>query len=450
MLFDFKLYNTTMKLINDIVNLYKNEPINVALKSKNFTVLIFVLSIVCIVLFPICLIAKKISVLPIIFVILAFCVISYFILKKKKYNLATAFFFVLICLLPLLLAFSQDSLGYRDVYLYFFFCAPFFVLSAIASYKKSQIIIVGLTQVILGYVYTFVKVIKIPGVETSSIIFCLIIGTAFHIMTTSFLLVNLKLEERIISTLKEGKIQTENQVIQLQELLNQIAMILESVQAVSKNIDNHANSVSNTMETVSQINNSINRISTEAKSHSNSINHLSSAIQNTKNVFEKNIQSIDKLKQSAKDVFNVISVIEDVTEQTNLLAINASIEASHAGEFGKGFMVVANEIKTLAEKTTENSKKIKEMLDITNGDLREVDDDIKETVYQFEKITQVTDDVNYALSSILEGSSKVAYDAGQISDIISDLVGILKSTNAQMNDIGRRISDSTMAFGFLE
>jgi hypothetical protein len=196
-----------MKLINDIVKLYKNEPINIALKSKNFATLIFVLSIVCLVLFPICLIAKKISVLPIIFIILAFCFVSYFILKKKKYRLATAFFFALICLLPLLLAFSQSSLGYRDVYLYFFFCAPFFVLSAIASYKKSQIILVGLSQIILGYVYTFVKVTKIPGAEMSNIVFCLIIGTAFHIMTTSFLLINLKLEERIISTLKDGKIQ---------------------------------------------------------------------------------------------------------------------------------------------------------------------------------------------------------------------------------------------------
>jgi methyl-accepting chemotaxis protein len=160
--------------------------------------------------------------------------------------------------------------------------------------------------------------------------------------------------------------------------------------------------------------------------------------------------SVDKLKQSSKDVFNVISVIEDVTEQTNLLAINASIEASHAGEFGKGFIVVANEIKTLAEKTTENSKKIKEMLDITNSDLQDVDSDMKKTIKEFENITSVAETVNYALTSILEGSSRVAYDAGQISDIISNLIDILRSTNAEMTDIGRKITDSTMSLGYIE
>lgn len=439
-----------MKLIENIVNLYKNEPVNIALKSKNFLILLLVLTLVCVVLFPVCIIGKKLTVLPIIFLIILFCLISYLLLRKKKYQLSTSIFFILLSVLPLFLAYSQESLGYRDVYLYFFFCAPFFVLSAIASYQKFQILAVGGIQIICGFIYSFTKVIKIPNIAISNIIFCLIIGTAFHIMITAFLMVNLKLEGKIISTLKEGRIQTENQIIQLQGLLNQIAIILDAVQNVSKNLDAHADSVSSTMETVGEINKSINNISAEAKSHSNSINHLTYAIENTKNVFQKNIVSIDKLKQSSRDVFNVISVIEDVTDQTNLLAINASIEASHAGEFGKGFMVVANEIKTLAEKTTENSKKIKEMLDVTNLDLHEVDEDIKETVKEFEKITKVTDDVNYALTSILDGSSKVAYNASQISDIISDLIGILKSTNEQMNEIGRKISDSTMAFGYLE
>ena len=227
-------------------------------------------------------------------------------------------------------------------------------------------------------------------------------------------------------------------------------MILDSVQNVSQSLGSHTESVSNTMDKVKEINSSISKISTEAKNHSVSVNQLSTAIEKTKDVFQKNIVSVDKLKQSAKDVFNVISVIEEVTEQTNLLAINASIEASHAGDFGKGFMVVANEIKTLAEKTTENSKKIKEMLDITNEDLQEVDVDMKKTINEFENITSVAETVNYALSSILEGSSKVAYDATQISDIISDLIAILKSTNAEMNEIGRRISDSTMAINIFE
>ena len=439
-----------MKIIDNIANLYRDAPVNIAIKSKNFATLIFVLSIVCVVLFPVCLLGGKLTVLPIIFMIMAFCTISYILLKKKKYKLAVNIFFLALGIIPLVLALSQPPVGHRDVYLYYFFCGPFFVISAIAGYEKRQILVVGILQIIFAWVFSLTRVVGTPGVVASNVFFCLIIGSTFHVLITSFLMINLNLERKIADTLKNGKIETENQLVKLQELVDQISLILDSVQNVSQNLGTHTDSVSNTMDKVKEINSSINKISTEAKNHSVSVNHLSTAIEKTKDVFQKNIVSVDKLKQSAKDVFNVISVIEDVTEQTNLLAINASIEASHAGDFGKGFMVVANEIKTLAEKTTENSKKIKEMLDITNEDLQEVDVDMKKTINEFENITSVADNVNYALSSILDGSSKVAYDATQISDIISDLISILRSTNAEMNEIGRKISESTMAFSYMD
>lgn len=438
-----------MKLINDLVALYKNEPVNIALKSRNFCILIFVLTVVSLVLFPVCIIKGQTTVLPIIFLILGFCVISYVLLRKKQYRLSTSIFFTLLGVLPLFLAFSQESQVYRDVYLYFFFCAPFLVLSAIAGYKKRQIILVSGMQIVCALIYVFTRVLRIPNVTSSNVFFCLVIGTAFHLMITCFLMVNLKLEEKIIATLSHGQKQAENQLLQLQNLVNQVRMILNSVQNVSVTLESHVVSLAETMDTVQQIDYSINKISSEAKKHSVSVSKLSDAINNTKTVLEKNIHSVDKLKQSAKDVFNVITVIEDVTEQTNLLAINASIEASHAGEFGKGFAVVANEIKTLAEKTTQNSKKIKEVLDITNKDLIDVDIDIKNTVEEFEKTTEATQTVNYALTSILEGSSQVACDATQIANIMSDLAGILKSINSEMSEIAANINDSTMEFAYI-
>ena len=86
--------------------------------------------------------------------------------------------------------------------------------------------------------------------------------------------------------MEEGKAQTENQVLKLKLLVNQISLILDSVQNVSQTLGMHTNSISGTMDTVKQVNTSINKISLEAKNHSSSVNQLSSAIENTKSVDE--------------------------------------------------------------------------------------------------------------------------------------------------------------------
>ena len=433
-----------MKLVNDIVDLYKDEPVNIALKSKNFIILILVLSIVSIVLFPVCLINGQAKVLPIIVAILLFCIISYYLLKKKKYFISTSIFFVLLGFLPFLLALSQESQVYRDVYLYYFFCPPFFLLSAIAGYKKKQVLFVGGLQLICAVIYVFTRVLQIPNIVASNEFFCLVIGTVFHIMIASFLIINLNLEAKIIATLKVGQNKVEKQLVQLQDLVNQSQVILDAVQNVSLTLEQYVSSVSGTMETVNQINGSINRIASEAKNHSMSISKLSEAMNSTKVLLHKNISSMENLKQSIKAMVNVISVIESITEQTNLLAINASIDASHAGDFGKGFAVVANEIKNLAEKTAINSKKVKEVLDVTNKDLANVDEDIKNTVQEFDNISEVSTNVNHAFDLIIDGSFRVTSDASQISNIISDLVEMLKSINNQMNEIAKNINNSAV------
>jgi len=125
--------------------------------------------------------------------------------------------------------------------------------------------------------------------------------------------------------------------------------------------------------------------------------------------------NIEKLGESSKQIGEIISVIDDIADQTNLLALNAAIEAARAGEQGRGFAVVADEVRKLAERTTEATKQIANMIQGIQRDTQVAVQVMQKGNTEVSEGITLADKAGSALNQIVESSSKLLDLINQIA-----------------------------------
>lgn len=241
---------------------------------------------------------------------------------------------------------------------------------------------------------------------------------------------------------------TEEMSIAVQDQARQIAEIVSAIEEMSRTIIDNANQAERA-ERLAKENSSY------AAEGSKSVIATIEQMHRLVEVVKNSAQSIQILSKNSEQIGEIIDVIEDIADQTNLLALNAAIEAARAGEQGRGFAVVADEVRKLAERAMKATKEISGMIKKIQSDTNEVVKIMESGVKVAETGIQLADKANLALKQIVQNATDVAdliseisranKEQSKVSEDISKAVesisSISEQTSAGVNQIAKSVED---------
>ena len=217
---------------------------------------------------------------------------------------------------------------------------------------------------------------------------------------------------------------------------------------LSAQIHDQNNDLSQSSAAVEEMISNIKSITENIDKFGNSFNQLSSDSEDGKNKIENVINLIESVSAESKKLLDTNKVIEDVAQQTNLLAMNAAIEAAHAGEAGKGFAVVAEEIRKLSESTTKQSHYIKQTLSSVIENIDEVTNAATSAGLTFgEIVNQISSDdslITEIRSSMEEqsiGSKQIVDALGNIKETTHTIIENSKQMNSGIENVVAQVKE---------
>ncbi|MFK2822276.1 methyl-accepting chemotaxis protein [Arcobacter sp. YIC-80] len=235
-------------------------------------------------------------------------------------------------------------------------------------------------------------------------------------------------------------------------LQNSSTELTQNVRTLSNNATSQASSLEQTAASIDEITSNIEQTNQKAQQMLSISNETKTSASEGQNLANETVKSMDEINDTVLAINDAISVIDQIAFQTNILSLNAAVEAATAGEAGKGFAVVAQEVRNLASRSAEAAKEIKDLVEtatVKANTGKSISSKMIEGFNQLdEKIVETSkliDDVTHAANEQTIGMTQIADAVGQLDQFTQQNAAIADKTNSiaqETNTIAQEVVEA--------
>jgi len=231
--------------------------------------------------------------------------------------------------------------------------------------------------------------------------------------------------------------ESQNQAAFIEETTSANEELMASIENVAASTDHQAEKVTQTSSAMEELAASTRVVGDNSKKVYEVTEKTVTEARKTEGILKDTTNSINQISESSKKIVDIVAIINDISEQINLLSLNAAIEAARAGEHGKGFAVVSEEISKLADMTAQSTKEIETLINTSRRDVETGSSLVQQTataitvmIKMIENVATVIGEISASADEQVKGSEIMMQD---VEDINSTATQIARAASEQKN-----------------